>query len=51
LRLLLAVVTMGITYSLTLLFIMGQNVLFLDILNGLRNPPRLEAAEAERGSV
>jgi O-antigen/teichoic acid export membrane protein len=51
LKLLLAIVTMGATYSLILLFIMGQNVLYLDILNGLRNRPQLEATEAEGRSI
>jgi PST family polysaccharide transporter len=49
LRLLLAAFTMGITYILTLLFVMGQNALYLEILKGIRTR-RLEITEAERRS-
>ncbi|WP_425908310.1 lipopolysaccharide biosynthesis protein [Nitrobacter sp. TKz-YC02] len=50
-RLLLAAVTMGITYILMLLFVMGQNALYLDILNGIRSSSRLEVTDAEGRSV
>ncbi len=51
LRLLLAIGVMGSTYALMLLFIMGQNVLYLDILNGLRNRSQLEPTEAKGRSI
>jgi len=50
-RLLLTAVTMGVTYVLMLLFVMGQNALYLDILNGIRSSPRLDVTEAEGRSV